>query len=254
MGHSFLVAAEGQTDFDTLHLIIDAVSKDLDVDCSCKMVFPEYDATSSSCGKGGWSRFMHWVKALNGTTQPAHDTSERDKELWEKAGFTGPTKTSPASWELMLALDDSMLILHLDGDVANEIGTHHPDGPYSNDIPIYTYCKKALYAWSGLTSERAICAIPVQCMESWYLTLHSLDDCKFYCQSIENYESTPTADVYTLLCKLGHKNFIDDNGESTVDKIELPKKYGSKLIARLDELCAACPSALCFVNDLEQVF
>lgn len=253
MGQSILVAAEGRSDFDTLQRIIDVVAQELGVVCECKAVFPEYDATSDSSGLGGWSRLMSWLKNLNGSTQPDQALSDRDRELWQSVGMVGPARAPAASWELMLGLDDSILVLHIDGDAASVMGQHHPDGAYSQEVNIIKYCRTALYSWSGLADSRVVCAVPVQCMESWYLTLYSIGECAILCPQIVDYEVLPTEDVYNLLCSFDHDKFIDEDGNETVDKVKLPARFGDRLAGDLDKLCSDCPSARCFISDLDRL-
>ena len=252
MSQTVLIAAEGRSDFDTLRLIIDTVSKEVGIDCRCELVFPEYDATSDSCGKGGWSRFKDWISERSGAPKEDPLLSEEDRALWLNSGLLAPTLSSPASWQLIMGLEGALVVLHLDADIVEKIGQDHPRGEFIPGTDVTDYCREALYAWSGLSEDEAVCAIPVQCTETWYLALHTPNECRNKFPDFLSYETTPTSIVYSVLCELGHEQYMDEEGTTTIDKILLPRLHGDRLINNLQHLCIKCPAAEVFVHSLRK--
>lgn len=250
---TFLLATEGVTDFDALREIIEYIAARAGIPCQCRRVFPLDDATTGRLGKGGWSRLMDWAKTWNPAPRQDPGCSASDKALWAAVGIHPPTSSPPVTWASVRGIDDNTsLVFHLDGDIAGEIASHHPDGAYAPATDRASYCRKALSHWTGLSEGEALWAIPVQCLESWFLTLHPLELCQKKMPDMHCYESLPTSQVYELLCHLGHPHYVDEAGNYTVDKCALTEKHSTALAKQLDTLCQLCPSAARFTNDVRQ--
>ncbi|MFR8275799.1 MAG: hypothetical protein ACLU98_05460 [Desulfovibrio fairfieldensis] len=252
--HTILIAGEGKTDFDALHTLVKEIARQHETQCECRPLFPEEDATSGR--QRGWSGLMEWCKRHRGDISNPQRAQE-DNELLSLAGISRPRQIlqSFPPWQFFHAFEpDTRLLFHLDGDIAEEIGSHHPDGQYQPDADRISYCRKALSDWTGLSPEEALWAIPVHCLETWFLTLYSIEECKAFWPDMQDYESTTTELVYDLLCSFGHKAYIDDFGIPTVDKCELTKKYRSSLAQHINKLYSACPSAKDFAVSVQRFF
>lgn len=249
--HTILIAGEGKTDFDALHALVEEIARQHGTQCECRRLFPEEDATSGR--QRGWSGLMEWCKRYRGEIANPQRTQE-DNELLRLAGVSRPEQIlqSFPPWQFFHAFEpDTRLLFHLDGDIAEKIGSHHPDGPYQPDADRAAYCRKALSCWTGLSPEEALWAIPVHCLETWFLALHSIEECKVFLPDMQDYESTKTESVYTLLRSLGYTTYAENPDAHTIDKCELVKKYSSSLAQHLNELCGACPSAKDFTASVQ---
>ena len=253
--YTVLVVAEGGTDFDALQGLVGHIAKEQDVPCQCLQLFPEEDATSGTLDKGGWTRLMHWARQWNASPQPA-PFSGADAKIWEAAGMTGPVVASPVTWTTHLAPyaqgEERILLFHLDGDIAEELAPHHPDEDYKAGMDRVAYCRRALQHWTGLGEDQALWCIPVQCLETWFLTLHPLKQCQQFSPEMQDYESVPTEKVYALLLNLGHEAYTDPEIGNTVDKVRLTEKYTGRLAQQLDSLAECCPSAERFFSEVRQ--
>lgn len=252
--YTVLVVAEGGTDFDALQGLVGHIAKEQGVPCQCVRLFPAEDATSGILDKGGWARLMDWTKRWNANPQPA-SLSSADAATWAAIGMTGPVKRSPVTWTTHLAPyppGQGILLFHLDGDIAEELAPHHPDKDYKAGLNRVAYCRHALQHWTGLGEDQALWCIPVQCLETWFLTLHPLKQCQQFSPDMQDYESLPTAGVCELLLDLGHEAYTDPEIGKTVDKIRLTEKYTAKLAHKLDSLTDCCPSAERFFSEVRQ--
>ena len=246
---TFILAAEGQTDIDALTVLLKKFVDQCHTECTfAPPIFPSGDATAGR----GWSGLKTCLEAFRGTEAKTEEQSRKDIAIYASMGMRPPSRFGKPRWPALFALYENLLpVIHLDGDIAEEIGTHHPQGAFSAEDDRAEYCRKALQHWTNLTDDDAIWCVPVQCLETWFLALHPLDDCKKHMPGVAGYESTPNQTVYDLLCCLGHPSYFDaDKRCNTVDKIQLTQTHTQTLADNLDTLCAHCPSAQRFADDI----
>ena len=235
---TFLIAAEGVSDVKVLATIIEKIASAYNISCICRSIFPEPDATSGSIGKGGWSRLKKWAEKYNSNRHNVF--SDKDKEIWARSGMIiTPVSTPPITWKSITAPEDSLLVFHLDGDAVMEISATHPNcGSYHNGMSIVEYCRAVLQEWTGLSPDDAIWAIPVQCLESWFLALHSLEVCREAEPIFSDYENLDTKVLYSTLVKLGYEAFSSEQGNQTVDKCDLSENHAEHVACEWDTICS----------------
>lgn len=250
MKKNIIIASEGLTDCDTLEPIIKKIASKYGIQCHFNVFFPERDNTSGNCTRRGWTSLRDKLKEFN-PNQPvsAPLLQDKDKEIWQAAGMLGPTKASPATWAIVQGVENSLLIFHIDGDVAFKI---HEDSDIEDfggsPDKIYDFCKSCLQSWSGVGADSAIFVVPVQCLETWFLRTYN----EF--KSDELIENINTEDVYKILIGLGCQKYRDDKGNILPDKIYLIQTQLDLLLKRWEDVCIECSSADRFDKDLNSFF
>lgn len=246
---TLMLATEGQTDIDVLTVLLKKVAEQCRVKCDfAPPIFPSGDATAGR----GWAGLKTCLEAFRGVEVKTEEQTQKDTAIFALMDIRPPSRFNRSRWQALFALYENLLpIIQIDGDIAEEIGAHHPDGTFTSGHSRAEYCRQVLQHWTGLGENTAIWCIPVQCLEAWFLSLYSLQECRKYMPEVADYESISSALVYNLLCSLGHQSYFDkDKDCHTVDKIHLSTHHSQSLAGNLDTLCEQCPSAQRFVTDV----
>lgn len=246
---TFILAAEGPTDTSTLTVLLKKLMEQCHVQCAfAPPIFPSGDATAGR----GWPGLKTSLEALRGIEAKTIEQAQKDAPIYASMGIQPPSRFGRSRWPALFALYTNLLpVVHLDGDIAEEITAHHPRGAFNPTADRAEYCRQALQHWTGLAENAAIWCIPVQCLETWFLTLHPLTECHKCMPEIADYESISGELVYDLLCSLGHRSYFDiDKDCYTVDKVHLATDYSQSLADNVDTLRKQCPSAQRFVTDV----
>ncbi len=250
--YNFIIAAEGQTDIDALQVILQGLTTELELECAFPaVIFPSGDATSGR----GWSALKVTCEKFRGEIK-SEEQMAKDRTTFEKMGFniTPPSQNSQPSWRAVTAFQENpILVFHLDGDIAEELTAHHPKGAFEAAKDRGQYCREALQHWTGLKENDALWCVPVQCLETWFLTLHSLDDCQKHLPAMQDYESVKNSDVYNALICLGAQPYSDAEGQQTVDKVLLTQNKSEELAKNFAHCKKQCPSAERFAQDVRKI-
>lgn len=250
MEKNIIIASEGLTDCDALEQIIKKIADKYDIQCHFNVFFPERDNTSGKCTRRGWTSLRDKLKEFHPNPPVSAPLfQDKDKAIWQAAGMLGPTKASPATWALVQGVENSLLVFHIDGDVAFKIHEDHNiedfDGKFDT---IYDFCKNCLQSWSGVGDDSAIFVVPIQCLETWFLRTYK----KF--ESEESIENINTENIYRILIKLGCREYDDGKGNILPDKVFLIRTRLNLLLKKWGDICRECYSADRFNKDLNSFF
>lgn len=250
MEKNIIIASEGLTDCDALEQIIKKIADKYNIQCHFNVFFPERDNTSGKCTRRGWTSLRDKLKEFH-PNPPASTPlfQDKDKAIWQAAGMIGPTQVSPVTWTIVQGVENSLLVFHIDGDVAFKIH-EDPDIENFDGTPdkIYDFCKNCLQSWSGVSDDSAIFVIPIQCLETWFLRTYR----KFKSEKL--IENIRTEDIYKILIDLGCKEYEDDRGNILPDKIFLIRTRLNLLLKKWEDICKESSSADKFDKDLNGFF
>jgi len=237
----YLLVCEGQTDF----FVIDEIARklsDLDnVDIKITPLSPQYDATSQTWPRHGWTAIRNWCKVYGRKSHA--DVSHLDPHLRQAA--------LRKNWQAMLALSQADgLIIQVDTDIAEHITDGSPFDPSTSHRRDYLEASVLLWLNEPNKPQPIYLALTTHALEAWILATHPESEPVFSDLAKPfNYEDINNLEA--RLIRLGYQS-TKYRGQTKLSKKEsLYKHYAMKVAENLPQVRARCPSAEALCSHLE---
>lgn len=242
----FLLVCEGPTDIEIIRAMAEKVKETIGKPIEIRELSPTQDKTTGAYPRQGWTAIKSWCEAysLNKNIVISDDLEDwRKKLLAKKMSFR---------WDTLIKMSGADgIILQIDTDIAEEMT--HADFTTSG-ITRKLFSQNAVNLWLNETAKPQdfYYLMSTFSTETWLLATHKiLDNAAILgdLATITDYETiTDSEDRLIALGYAKHKK----NGKVRLRKEPaLYKKYGEKIVSKIDVVRARCIEADNFYKFLE---
>ncbi len=191
-----LVVCEGSSDFAIIEGVMKHIASIHGKTIEATLLEPQYDATTSTHDKFGYTQILAWCK---------------------KAAYLKQTKGRDWIGQQLALSKSDFLLIHMDTDIAQnlELNNSFFSGDFKNRRP---WCNDSLNSWLG-SAKGSDChyVLPTWQIESWLLaTYDKVNSPSVFHSCVADYESLQ--DVETLLLRLGYQEDLHKPGRIYKEK------------------------------------